>query len=99
MTLGASYLLTCVGWCHIRSESCSCTRQKVINLLAASVSGSSASLVTGMTVTVGHRLTGWVAANRKTIRNSDPILDLGEVAEDHCSAPAELPQHSPDLRD
>ncbi len=49
-------------------------------LLAAYVSGESASLVTGMTVTMGQRLTGWVAANRQTIRNSDPMLDLGEVA-------------------
>jgi putative methionine-R-sulfoxide reductase with GAF domain len=49
-------------------------------LVAAYVSGESASLVTGMTVTMGQRLTGWVAANRQTIRNSDPVLDLGEVA-------------------
>ncbi len=48
-------------------------------LVAAYVSGESASLVTGMTVTMGQRLTGWVAANRQTIRNSDPMLDLGEV--------------------
>ena len=49
-------------------------------LLAADASGESASLLTGMTVAVGQRLTGWVAANRQTIRNSDPVLDLGEVA-------------------
>jgi GGDEF domain-containing protein len=29
---------------------------------------------------MGQRLTGWVAANRQTILNSDPMLDLGEVA-------------------
>jgi diguanylate cyclase (GGDEF)-like protein len=29
---------------------------------------------------MGQRLTGWVAANRQTIVNSDPMLDLGEVA-------------------
>jgi len=49
-------------------------------LAAAYVSGESASLVRGMTVMMGQRLTGWVAANRQTIRNSDPMLDLGEVA-------------------
>jgi putative nucleotidyltransferase with HDIG domain len=49
-------------------------------LIAADASGESASLLTGMTVAVGQRLTGWVAANRQTIRNSDPVLDLGEVA-------------------
>ncbi len=48
-------------------------------LSAAYASGGSASLLTGMTVIVGQRLSGWVAANRQTIRNSDPILDLGEV--------------------
>jgi putative nucleotidyltransferase with HDIG domain len=49
-------------------------------LSAAYATGVSASLLTGMTVIVGQRLSGWVAANRKTIRNSDPILDLGEVS-------------------
>jgi diguanylate cyclase (GGDEF)-like protein len=29
---------------------------------------------------MGQRLTGWVAAHRQTIVNSDPMLDLGEVA-------------------
>jgi GGDEF domain-containing protein len=29
---------------------------------------------------MGQRLSGWVAANRQTILNSDPMLDLGEVA-------------------
>lgn len=50
------------------------------HLLAAYASGESASLLTGMTVAIGQRLTGWVAANRQAIRNSDPTLDLGEVA-------------------
>ena len=29
---------------------------------------------------MGQRLSGWVAANRQTIVNSDPVLDLGDVA-------------------
>lgn len=49
-------------------------------LFAAYASGQSASLLHGMRVAVGQRLTGWVAASRQTIRNSDPVLDLGEAA-------------------
>jgi putative nucleotidyltransferase with HDIG domain len=49
-------------------------------LTAVYASGESASLLTGMRVPVGQRLTGWVAASRRTIRNSDPVLDLGEAA-------------------
>ncbi len=33
-----------------------------------------------MRIGTGQRLSGWVAANRRTIRNSDPVLDLGETA-------------------
>lgn len=54
--------------------------QETDQLVAAYASGEHASLLTGMTVAMGQRLTGWVAANRQTIRNSDPILELGEVA-------------------
>lgn len=49
-------------------------------LIAVEASGQSASLLTGMRVPMGQRLTGWVAASRQTIRNSDPVLDLGEAA-------------------
>lgn len=49
-------------------------------LTVAYASGDTAALLTGMRVPVGQRLTGWVAASRKTIRNSDPVLDLGETA-------------------
>jgi putative nucleotidyltransferase with HDIG domain len=31
-------------------------------------------------IRLGERLSGWVAANRRTIVNSDPALDLGEFA-------------------
>src|SRR4030095_1691248 len=37
-------------------------------------------LIKGLRIPVGQRLSGWVAANRLTIRNSDPVLDLGESA-------------------
>jgi putative nucleotidyltransferase with HDIG domain len=56
-------------------------------LLAAYASGASGSLLQGMRVAVGQRLTGWVAASRQTIRNSDPVLDLGETAKNMSPRP------------
>jgi putative nucleotidyltransferase with HDIG domain len=41
--------------------------------------GEHAGLLTGLRIPLGHRLSGWVAVNRKTIINSDPALDLGEA--------------------
>lgn len=49
-------------------------------LVAAHAVGEGAPLVSGLSIDVGERLSGWVAANRRTIRNSDPVLDLGELA-------------------
>jgi putative methionine-R-sulfoxide reductase with GAF domain len=42
--------------------------------------GEHAELFHGLRIPRGQRLTGWVAANRQTILNSDPVLDLGEIA-------------------
>lgn len=42
--------------------------------------GEHSGLVSGMRISMGQRLTGWVGANRQTIRNSDPVLDLGDSA-------------------
>src|SRR5207237_4682197 len=42
--------------------------------------GESASLVRGMRIGLGQRLSGWVAANRQTIANSDASLDLCDTA-------------------
>jgi putative nucleotidyltransferase with HDIG domain len=33
----------------------------------------------GFEVSVGHGLSGWVVANRSTIRNADPVLDFNEL--------------------
>jgi putative nucleotidyltransferase with HDIG domain len=41
--------------------------------------GSAAELVKGVRIPLGQRLSGWVAANRLTIVNSDPVLDFGEM--------------------
>jgi diguanylate cyclase (GGDEF)-like protein/putative nucleotidyltransferase with HDIG domain len=49
-------------------------------LVARHAVGENAAQFVGLRIPRGQRLTGWVAANRQTILNSDPILDLGEVA-------------------
>ena len=49
-------------------------------LVAMHASGEHAAHIKGLRVPIGQRLSGWVAANRQTIRNSDPVLDLGESA-------------------
>jgi diguanylate cyclase (GGDEF)-like protein/putative nucleotidyltransferase with HDIG domain len=54
--------------------------QKVDDLEAAFVFGEASSLVTGLRIPLGQRLSGWVAANQQTIVNSDPSLDLGDIA-------------------
>jgi diguanylate cyclase (GGDEF)-like protein/putative nucleotidyltransferase with HDIG domain len=46
--------------------------------------GEGAATVKGMRIAVGQRLSGWVAANRQTIANSDPVLDLGDSARPHA---------------
>ena len=40
--------------------------------------GEGAESVKGLRMSLGQRLSGWVAANRHTILNSDPALDLGD---------------------
>ena len=54
-------------------------------LIVADTFGPAAASLRGMTVAIGERLTGWVAANRQCIVNSDAALDLGTKA-----APASL---------
>lgn len=48
-------------------------------LVAAYTAGEHSSLVHGLRISLGQRLTGWVGAHRQVIRNSDPILDFGEM--------------------
>ena len=51
-------------------------------LIATHVSsGEHEFLLRDAEISLGDRLTGWVGANRQTILNSDPGLDLGDVAE------------------
>jgi putative nucleotidyltransferase with HDIG domain len=49
-------------------------------LVAAYVSGESSALVLGIRIALGQRVSGWVAAHRRSIRNSDATLDLGTAA-------------------
>ena len=49
-------------------------------LIVIHASGEHAGSVTDLRIGTGQRLSGWVAANRRTIRNSDPVLDFGEAA-------------------
>jgi len=50
------------------------------DLSAAHSAGENSSHFSSLRIAMGQRLSGWVAANRQTILNSDPMLDLGEVA-------------------
>ena len=50
------------------------------DLVATYVSGDSAPLVLGTRIALGQRVSGWVAAHRRSIRNADPALDLGTAA-------------------
>jgi GAF domain-containing protein len=49
-------------------------------LTVADAFGPAASLLRGVSMLVGDKLTGWVAANRQAIVNSDAALDLGARA-------------------
>jgi putative nucleotidyltransferase with HDIG domain len=50
------------------------------DLVAGHASGEHASYFVGLRIPRGQRLSGWVAATRQSIVNSDPILDLGDAA-------------------
>ena len=70
-------------------------------LRAAVVAGSADVHLTDLEIEVGHRLSGWVAANGRSIVNSDPALDLGyELATalelgNALSVPANIGQPGP----
>lgn len=50
------------------------------DLFCECVSDEKFSALLGLRVRPGERVTGWVAANRQTISNSDATLDLGQAA-------------------
>jgi putative nucleotidyltransferase with HDIG domain len=49
-------------------------------LVPAHVAGGNAAHFADLRIPMGLRLSGWVAANRQVVMNSDPMLDLGEAA-------------------
>jgi putative nucleotidyltransferase with HDIG domain len=50
------------------------------DLLCEYVSTDKFGALIGLRVRPGERVTGWVAANRQTISNSDALLDLGQAS-------------------
>jgi hypothetical protein len=50
-------------------------------LVASHVSNAAYAFLLGVRMPLGDRVSGWVAATRRTIVNSDPVLDLGSLAE------------------
>jgi diguanylate cyclase (GGDEF)-like protein/putative nucleotidyltransferase with HDIG domain len=53
---------------------------KADDMEAALAYGEGNSLIRGLRIPLGQRLSGWVGAHRQTIANSDPSLDLGDIA-------------------
>jgi GAF domain-containing protein len=49
------------------------------NLVVRHAAGALAPYLAGMSIRMGHNLSGWVAAHRRTIVNSDAALDLANV--------------------
>jgi putative nucleotidyltransferase with HDIG domain len=54
--------------------------QDSTELISVYESGEHAAVFSGLRIPLGQRLSGWVGAHRQSIRNSDPVLDLGDVA-------------------
>lgn len=50
------------------------------DLVASHAIGEHGELAHGLRIPLGERLSGWVGANRQSIRNSDPVLDFGDTA-------------------
>jgi putative nucleotidyltransferase with HDIG domain len=51
------------------------------HLVARHVTGDDDYVVRELRISLGDRLSGWVAANRRTIANSNPRLDLGTIVD------------------
>jgi putative nucleotidyltransferase with HDIG domain len=54
--------------------------EETAELEAKHAVGTGSQIITGLRVSLGQRLSGWVATNRQTIANSDPVLDFGDAA-------------------
>ena len=75
-----------VAWSHIRhvvpGASCAffLADAQSDSVVARFVTGSASTVLQGLQMKVGEKLSGWVAANRQPIINSDAKLDLGHGA-------------------
>lgn len=75
-----------VAWSHIRhvvpGASCAffLADPKSDSVVAKFVTGNAGSVLQGLQMKLGDKLSGWVAANRQSIINSDAKLDLGNGA-------------------
>jgi putative nucleotidyltransferase with HDIG domain len=78
--------LSSLIWSHVRHVVPNASCAFFVNdhasdaVKVAFVAGDAASLLQGLEIKIGERLTGWVAENRQPIINSDAKLDLGSEA-------------------
>jgi putative nucleotidyltransferase with HDIG domain len=75
-------------WSHLRARMPATSlvfyryEQASDTIVAAHAAGTDADTLRGARIAVGDRLSGWVAATRETIANSDARLDLDEAQRD-----------------
>ena len=75
-----------VAWSHIRhvvpGASCAffLAAPQSDSVIARFVTGNAGTLLQGLQIKIGEKLSGWVAENRQPIVNSDAKLDLGNGA-------------------
>jgi putative nucleotidyltransferase with HDIG domain len=78
--------LSSLIWSHVRhvvpNASCAffVSDHATDSVKVAFVAGDAASLLQGLEIKIGERLTGWVAENQQPMVNSDAKLDLGAEA-------------------
>jgi putative nucleotidyltransferase with HDIG domain len=76
------------AWCQLRQLAPRATlalftvNESKASIGAQHIAGPSADRVPAMTIGMGERITGWVAANSRTITDSDASLDLGKGFDD-----------------
>jgi GAF domain-containing protein len=72
-----------LAWSHLRHLASDATFALFVvdytqhALIAEYAAGCHAQQVTGTTMPLGQRVSGWVAANARTMTNADAALDLG----------------------
>jgi putative methionine-R-sulfoxide reductase with GAF domain len=94
LTLAREGVLEALATADAMSNVANCVRQVTPSTLCAYfqympgsdelvcvyANGDDHRALIGLTIRPGEKITGWVAANRKTISNSDATLDLGQTA-------------------